>query len=575
MRILIICFLFLLTTTACIAGVFDSIKRLPASERLVKTQDIYSKEVKHKDSVFAISSIEQLIEIANGLSDKPLQCFSTSLLADQYARIRGSNELSTRLHREAIRMAEKYRLPMMIGICNYRLGRYYYSFKNYPFAFEYLLRADNFFHEIGYKEVPDIAEILFFIGSIYYETGDYDKAETFLQEIQSLKKVNYYVQKQSLNTLALIRKQQNDTAQALAYFQKTLAASIAQNDSTWMGICYSNIGTLYFYVKQYDKAYALLEQGARLGIANKQWDDAYVDLLLLARIDMLQHKITSAQKKIDSAMSLHTYYFTSQGRKHLYEAQVLYYEATHQQAKALEIQHELMLVKDSISISKDQHAYKKILLRMETEKHLNDIEKLETAAIESSLKRNTVIIVLGFLVIVLFLLYSRNRLKSANAAAILQSEKIQAEEKLKNARQLLQNFTENTRQKNELIEQFATELERLRSNLAGDPVYEERMKNFEKLVRSTILTDVEWNDFRELFDKVHKGFFIRLEEKLPSLSLHDTRLISLIKLGLGNQEIANMMGMDIFDMEQAKQRLREKIHPSQDGLSIEDLVHAI
>jgi tetratricopeptide (TPR) repeat protein len=106
----------------------------------------------------------------------------------------------------------------MIGICNYRMGRYYYSFKNYPFAFEYLLRADNLFHELGYAEVQDSDEILYFIGSIYYETGDYDKAETFLQNIQQLKKINDYVQKQSLNTLALIRRQLNDTAQALVYF---------------------------------------------------------------------------------------------------------------------------------------------------------------------------------------------------------------------------------------------------------------------------------------------------------------------------------------------------------------------
>jgi predicted nuclease of restriction endonuclease-like RecB superfamily len=59
--------------------------------------------------------------------------------------------------------------------------------------------------------------------------------------------------------------------------------------------------------------------------------------------------------------------------KHRY----LYFEHTDQQAKALEAQRQLMLVKDSLSISKDQQAYKKILLRMETEKHLTDIDKLE------------------------------------------------------------------------------------------------------------------------------------------------------------------------------------------------------
>ncbi|MEO7531496.1 MAG: tetratricopeptide repeat protein, partial [Sediminibacterium sp.] len=556
MRILLtLCFLVSIST-ACMAGVFDVLRVMPQTERFTKAQELYNNQVKHKDSVFALSAVQQLIAIANELSDEALQCLATSLLADQYARYRGANELSTRLHREAIAMAENYRLPLMIGICNYRMGRYYYSFKNYPFAFEYLLRADNLFHKLGYKEVPDSDEILYFIGSIYYETGDYDKAETFLQNIQQLKKINNYVEKQSLNTLALIRRQQNDTLQALLYFQKTLDVALSQKDSTWMGICYSNMGTLYFASNKYKTAYPILQQASRLSLAYKQWGDAYGDLLLMARIDIMENRLAQAQKRIDSAVALHSFYFNPQSRRHLYEAQVLYYENTHQPVKALELQHRLILVKDSLSISKDQQAYKKILLRMETEKHLTDIDKLESDSRAASLKRNAVIVVLLLFVIVLLLLYNRNRLKAKSQAAILQGENMQAQEKLKNARVLLQNFTENARQKNELIEQFTAELQRLKGNLTSTPEYEERVQNFDKLVRSTILTDVEWNDFRNLFDKVHKGFFTRLAKKLPGLLLNDTRLISLIKLGIGNVEMAHMMGMNSGAIEQAKQSLR-------------------
>jgi tetratricopeptide (TPR) repeat protein len=383
------------------------------------------------------------------------------------------------------------------------------------------------------------------------------------------------VQKQSLNTLALIHRQQGDTINALAFFNKTLDVSIKHNDSAWTGISYSNIATIYFYQGKYEKAYPLLQQGTRLTLAHKLKIDAYGDLLLLARIDIMQNRMKQAQQKMDSALALQEVVHTTTGRRQLYEAQVLFYEKTGQQAKALETQHKLLLVKDSLSISKDQQAYKKILLRMETEKHLNDIDKLETDAASSALKRNAVIAVLALLVLVMFLLYNRNRLKAKNHAAVLRAEKLRAEEQLKNARQLLQNFTENTRQKNELIEQFAAELQRLKGNLTGDPLYEERLKNFDKLVHSTILTDTEWNSFRELFDKVHKGFFTRLGQKLPGLSLNDTRLVSLVKLELGNLEMARMMGMDAEAIAQAKQRLREKIHPGQDGLVLEDLVQAI
>jgi len=416
-----------------------------------------------------------------------------------------------------------------------------------------------------------MSEILFFMGSIYYETGNYDKSEVYMQHIQQLKKVSEYIQKQSLNTLAMISKQLNDTARALMYFRKTLDVAVQQADSSWIGICYSNIGGLYFSGQHYDTAYPILEKGYRFSIAHKQWPDAYMDLLLMARIELMQDKTASAQDKISRAIALRPSYFSMMSRKNLYETQVLYYEKTKQQDKTLSMQHQLMLVKDSLAVSKDQQAFKRIQLQMETEKHLNEIDKLEAQAHASDLKQNAIIAVLVLLVIVLWLLYNRYRMKAKNAAA----EKLRAEEKLKYARHLLHNFTLNTKQKNELIEQFATELERLKGNLAGNPVHEERLKNFEKLLQSTILTDAEWTNFRELFDKVHKGFFERLEKKLPLLSLEDTRLISLIRLGLNNQEIANMMGMDVNSIQLSKQRLQQKIHPVNDGITMEDLVQAI
>lgn len=574
MRVLITCF-FVLCAVCGRAGVFDGIKILSPQERMSKVQEIYNKEVRYKDSVTAIGSLHELSSIANNLDDKPLQCLAVSLLADQYARTRSANPLSTKLHGDAIEMAERFHLPLMVGVCNYRLGRYYYNFKNYPFAFEYMLRADNIFRELGYKEVPEIDEILFFIGSIYYETGDYDKAETFLQKVQEQKRIGKYIQKQSLNTIALIHRQQGDTARALVYFEKTLAASVAQNDSVWMGICYGNIGTIYFHQSKFANAYPLLRKAMQLSVGHKQYPEVYADLLLMARIDIMQNELRLAQQKMDSAVAMITLIATPIARKQWYETQVLFYEKTNQQAKALEMQHKLLMVKDSLAISKDQQAYKKILLRMETEKHLNDIDKLEAEAASSALKRNAVIAVLALLVVVMFLLHNHNRLKARTNATLLQAEKLRTEEQLKNARQLLQNFTENTRQKNELIEQFAAELQRLKSNLTGDPLYEERLQNFDKLVHSTILIDEEWNSFRELFDKVHKGFFARLEQKLPGLSLNDTRLISLVKLGLNNLEMARMMGVDTETLVNAKQRLREKIHPGPDGLGLEDLVQAV
>jgi tetratricopeptide (TPR) repeat protein len=555
----ILVILCLVQAIICNGSVFDTLKLLPAPQRMAKAQDIYNKQLKHRDSVFAIHELKELSVLAGTLQDKSLGCFAVSLLADHYARMRSFNEYATSLHKQAIRMAEEEQLQLMTAICTYRTGRYYYSFKQYPLAFEYLLRADNYFKAIGYNEVPDMDGVLYVLGGIYYETGNYEKATSFLLEIQSLPQVDYFIRKQSLNTLALINRQSGDTARALHYFQQTLDIALVAKDSIWMGVCYGNIGSLYFFTRQYKKAYPLLQQALALSLRYQQWGDAYADLLLLSRIDLMQNNIAAAAARINAAINMKEYKPTLNSRKILYETQVAYYRRLGQDRLALDIQDQLLALKDSIARSSNQQAYREIQLRIESEKHLSDIGKLAAEAHTRTLRRNAAIVALVLLILVLLLLYRNHRMQTRNAAAALQADKLRAEEKLKYARQLLQNFTENTRQKNALIDQFAAELEKLKAGIPGQPSYEERMKNFNRQFRSGILTTEAWNSFEELFEKVHKGFFARLSGKHPTLSITEMRLAALSKLELDKTEIGNMMGMDTNTVQVSLELLRQKL----------------
>jgi hypothetical protein len=551
--------ILLVQAVVCNAGVFDALKNMPASERIRSSQDIYNNQVKNRDSVFAIRELEQVSVIAAELRDKPLACFAISLLADHYARMRGFNAYATTLHLQAIKMAEEENLLLMTALCTYRTGRYFYSFKQYPLAFEYLLRADHYFKEIGYSEVPQMDGILYVLGSIYYETGNYERATSFFKEIQSLGHADYFVRKQSLNTLALISKQSGDTTSALAYFQQTLDIAMVAKDSIWMGVCYGNIGSLYFFMQHYDKAAPMLQQAYVLSVRYKQWGDAYTDLLLLARMDVLHGHLAGAATKINNALKMKERPFTPNSRKNLYEAQVAYYKKAGQDKLALSIQEKLIALKDSIVLNNNQKAYREIQLRIETEQHLNEIGKLATETRVNNLRRNAVIIGLVLLVIVLLLLYRDYRLRARNAAAALQGDKLRAEEKLKYARQLLQNFTENTRQKNALIEQFVAELEKLKASMPGQTTYEERLRSFNDQFRSGILTAEGWDAFQELFEKVHKGFFARIAEKFPDLSATEIRLAALVRLELNDDEIGNMMNMDAAMVLVSMELLRQKI----------------
>ena len=138
---------------------------------------------------------------------------------------------------------------------------------------------------------------------------------------------------------------------------------------------------------------------------------------------------------------------------------------------------------------------------------------------------------------------------------LLLAEKKVVDEELRYADVALRGFTENLRQKNLLIEEFKTEIDQLNKRSAGN----DNAGQLEKLLQAHIMTDQNWSDFKKLFAKVYPGFFVNLSKQYPHLSATDTRLLALIKLGLNNAEMANMLGITVEGIKKAKQRLRKKI----------------
>ncbi len=96
----------------------------------------------------------------------------------------------------------------------------------------------------------------------------------------------------------------------------------------------------------------------------------------------------------------------------------------------------------------------------------------------------------------------------------------------------------------------------------------------EKLQQSILLTEENWDEFKALFEKVHKGFFTRLKEKLPGLSPADVRFIALSKLNYSNKEMATMLGVGAGAIRQHRSRLRRKLNISEDA-SIEEIASSI
>ena len=81
------------------------------------------------------------------------------------------------------------------------------------------------------------------------------------------------------------------------------------------------------------------------------------------------------------------------------------------------------------------------------------------------------------------------------------------------------------------------------------------------------MTDENWLMFKNSFIKEEPQLYNYIKTNFSDLSESNLRIVLLHKIGLKNQEIANLLGITIHGVKKAKQRLRLKY-----GESIEELV---
>ena len=220
----------------------------------------------------------------------------------------------------------------------------------------------------------------------------------------------------------------------------------------------------------------------------------------------------------------------------------------------------MLAYKDSVAAQHDKKAFNQAVLRLETEKHRNEVTLLDNKRKQQVLLRNGLLAGLVLLALIIFLLLNRQLLKRRKEQAL-------AQQQLHFAEQELLSFTRQLKEKNDLLEQ-------LRDEINKDNHLNDREGNINRLLTATILTEDDWKKFRQLFEKVYPGFFIRLKEKMPDLSAADMRLLALTKLQLPPKNMASMLGVTYDAVKKARQRLRKKISLPEEG-SLEELVEMI
>jgi len=482
--------------------------------------------------------------------------------------------------KEAIAIAEKNKQPLQAAYFEHTLGYYYFTHtKNSVEALQNMLHAHYVFDRVGYRNTYNPSGMLDRLGYVYYHLSNFNEAIKYFKLSLENPMENSRRHIGILNSIGLSYRELAEPDSARNYFNQSRHQAILARDTAWIGINSGEIGRHYLNEKSYDRAKPFMQQYYSCGLAVKNTELIVEALTGLGDISLNSGKVDLALQQLKQAEALLEQEFKSGDmpvqdylrKQYLFNVLARAWEAHGNTARSLDYLKEANKIKDSIERRAKLSKNISIQQMFEAEHTNNRLQLLEEEKQAAVMKQKLYISIGVLLAIIIMLLYSRQireRKIRNQKESLLNLEKEKAESELESSRAQLVEYVHNLRQKAELLENIQSEMDLMQEQYKVSVGDKEDV--FHKLSLATILTEDDWTRFKMLFEKVHNGFFLKLKTNYPGLTPAETRLCSLVKLGLNSHEMGAMMGISAMSIKKNRQRLRKKINLSKEQ-KLEDL----
>lgn len=374
-----------------------------------------------------------------------------------------------------------------------------------------------------------VAEALSILGLIDYQRREYTSSiDKGLRAYEIRKDIgDRKGQGESLNNLALAHMGQRNWTQALRYLEDALLLKTSSNDLSQITVILNNIGQCHRYSDDTAKAIISFQRALQKGLDNGQLRDAIRSQRNLVKV----------------------------------------YAAQNDYRNAFLVQQQMMALNDSLMLIENKQAIKDLKVKYDTQRKEAELDLLQK---ENAIVTNrwlTLALGLFFLLILGILVYDNQKRKHKQETDLMVAEdelqkaelKIMAEV-LEHNQQKLRLYTENLLRKNELVEELESQLKTDGIRTGEEQQHEIPQISKPNIKSVRILTDDDWEEFKELFDGVHSGLLDRLLQKYQDMTLAEQRLFLLMKLSMSTKQIANILGVSPDSVKKGRYRLKKKLN---------------
>lgn len=458
-----------------------------------------------------------------------------------------------------------YSTPGAKALFKFYYGESFYNVKEISTGMELMLEAVSEFENLGYENIPNVDLPLYLLSNHYYTLKNYRKSIDYGEvAIKYLSPILSGIH----NTLGMAYQHLGKYDSAILRFKQMMTFAQEKNSAIWYSIASGNLGRTYCLKGNPKEGIPLLIRDVQIGRSQEPINSA-LSALYVAEAYFNQENEDSALYYIQLAREIVT-------EKNLWESDLFYanrfcyyyYIQLVNYNKLTGNYKQAVIYSDTASANKDKYEERfneQFLTSAERKiqrlQYQQSIGLLTAERKNQELQKLVLFILLTAAVIIGFLFQQWQKIKKRKEKQIMLEreanlllKKENAEQQLENARQQLQELLNQFKEKNVLNDNVKASLEKVSKDKN-----EQATQILTELSNASLLTNDDWQLFRQRFEKVYPGFFSTLAREIPEITPAEERMLALLKLRVSYRQMAYMLGISPQSVRTAKYRLRKKL----------------
>jgi hypothetical protein len=526
-------------------------------------ETIIQESQKHRTSSSALSSYLTLyFNQAIRKNDNALLAIYYCLLADQSFDTEGvRNSFSDKYYLKALDLEKEYNYQNVKAWVKVMYGFYLYRCLKASEALPLLLEGEKGLEDIPKDLVLDLTQTYKKLGYFFGTLGDYRSGIKYLELGQQQEGISARLKAEILDNLGLLTlKSGGDTTQAMKNFELAQMLALSERDSLRYAKVLGNQARIYEGLKDYQKALSLLDSD--LAISRSLGDDKNTIFALMMRIHLcismgkdreVRQMINETERLLEIADDKKTI-LELEGHKLNLALR------NHDVQQELNARRRIERLQDSLRFLDGDPVLSQLKFMADKQKYADKLSLAQALIKKKQVEKRLWVILSLFVLVLFFFIYnafryrSRKRMREYEYQLLnLKYTKAELDKELVSSKSQIEEYMVYLKRNNEQINLLTSMLDEMGETSAKD------RDELKTLLQSHLITDEKWQEFKLLLGREFPNLLQDIHSKFPDITESNLRVIVLMKMGLNNREVANVLGVTQDAVKKSMQRLKKKL----------------